>query len=170
MMPRTTALLIAVPEAEAIYEHWNGDRGRVGVPGLPLHVTILFPFMPDTAIDSRVERALDELASSRPPFDYTLTHLNRFPAVLYVAPWPATPFTELTEAVVAKWPAYRPYEGAYEQTVPHVTLAEGAEPDGLSASAEAALPIRAVARELLLMAVGHDGVWHPVRRFPLGGG
>jgi 2'-5' RNA ligase len=168
-MPRVTALLVTVPEAEVIYEHWNGDRNRVGVPGLPLHVTILFPFMPLAAVDSRVERDLEELAFSRLPFDYKLSHVDRFPGVLYLAPSPPTPFIELTEAVFAKWPAYPPYEGIYADVVPHVTLAEGEEPDGLVAAIEPALPIRAVARELLLMAVGEDGIWHPRRRFPLGG-
>jgi 2'-5' RNA ligase len=163
-----TALLVAVPEAEVIYQCWHGDRSRLGVPGLPLHMTILFPFMPVPTIDSRVEDDLEELARSHLPFDYTLSRLDRFPGVLYLAPSPATRFIRLTEAVSARWPAHPPYEGMYAEIVPHVTLALGEEPDGLVAAVEPALPIRALARELLVMEPDEDGIWLERRRFPRG--
>jgi 2'-5' RNA ligase len=163
-----TALLVAAPEAEVIYQYWHGDRSRLGVPGLPLHITILFPFMPVPTIDSRVEDDLDELARSHLPFEYRLSHVDRFPGVLYLAPSPTTRFIRLTQAVSAKWPGYPPYEGRYAEIVPHVTLASGDDPDGLVAAVESTLPIRALARELLLMAPDEDGIWLERRRFPRG--
>ena len=46
----TTALLIPVPEAEPVFRRWSG--ARIGVPGLPPHVTVLYPFMPESELDA----------------------------------------------------------------------------------------------------------------------
>jgi hypothetical protein len=119
-------------------------------------------------IDSAVERDLEALAGSRCPFSYSLSGLARFPGVLYLAPSPANGFVELTRAAHAKWPRHPPYGGAYGEIVPHVTLALGDEPPGLVAAVEPALPIKAVARELLLLTSRSEGSWVPRAQFLLG--
>jgi 2'-5' RNA ligase len=164
-----SVLLVPVPEVEFVYERWSGERDRVGVPGLSLHVTVLYPFLEPSRIDHRVERELEQLASSQSAFEYTLSGLGRFPGVLYISVSPADRFVGLTRAIHAKWPSHPPYGGAYEETVPHVTLALGDEPAELVAAVEPALPVKAVARELLLLTRNADGDWVPRSRFALGG-
>ena len=77
----------------------------------------------------------------------------------------------LTKLLAAAYPEFPPYEGAFEQIVPHVTVAQ-ADDEALLAQIErevhAFLPIEAHAREALLLVEGADGRWHERRRFPLG--
>lgn len=167
--PGTTVLLVAVPEARRLYERWDGDRRRLGVPGLPLHATVLYPFMPAAQIDSTIEHDLEALAASQRRFDYVLDRLGRFPGVLYAAPSPSRPFVALTQAVHARWPLHPPYGGTYPEIVPHVTLLLGKEPAGLAAAVRSALPVRGIARELLLLMIGEDKRWVELKRFALGG-
>src|SRR5437588_12714337 len=69
--PRASAstLVVPVPEAEFVYERWTGDRAQVGVPGLPMHVTVLFPFIAPSEIDAAAEHQLEQLARAHLPFD-----------------------------------------------------------------------------------------------------
>lgn len=130
---------------------------------------MLYPFLPPESIDASVENALIELAARTPPFSYTLSHLGRFPGVLFIAPDPPEPFVELTQSICATWPAHPPYGGAYEQVVPHVTVALGAEPPGLAGTIESALPIPATANELSLLCQEHaSGPWLIRQTFRLG--
>jgi 2'-5' RNA ligase len=163
----TTVLLVPVPEVIPVLDRWSG--ARVGAPGLPPHVTLLYPFLSESAIDASVEGELERLAASTPAFRYTLSHLDRFPGVLYAAPSPAALFVQLTRAVHERWPSHAPYGGAYDEIVPHVTLAAEEEPRGLAAAVRELLPIHAVARELQLLVMDSAGAWHPLRRFALGG-
>jgi 2'-5' RNA ligase len=162
-----SALLIPVPEADFVYDRCGLERERLEASGLPLHVTVLYPFLKPALIDAEVERALAELAGSHSSFRYSLAGLGRFPGVLYLAPSPPDGFVQLTRAVHAGWPEHPPYRGAHKEIVPHVTLTEGDEPAGLAADIEPALPVPAVARELLLMTTPGDGRWSVHARFPL---
>jgi 2'-5' RNA ligase len=132
-------------------------------------VTVLYPFLPPTSIDPSVENALGDLAARTPRFSYTLSHVARFPGVLFIAPDPPDPFVELTQSICAAWPGHPPYGGAYAQIVPHLTVALGAEPPGLADAIESALPIRATANELSLLCQEHgSGAWLTRRAFRLG--
>ena len=74
-MTRRTALMFAVPEAEAavgairLAHDWSAARG------VPAHVTLLFPFAPPDEVD---EAALRDLFSRFPSFDFTLDRIERF--------------------------------------------------------------------------------------------
>lgn len=161
-------LLVPVPEAEFVFERWNGGRDRVGVPGLPLHVTVLYPFLEPPRIDEQVEAEIKQVARSHSAFEYTLSGVSRFPGVLYISVAPADPFLELTGAIHAKWASHPPYRGLHDEPVPHVTLALGDEPPGLVAAVEPALPVKSVARELLLLTRRVDGGWGRRAQFALG--
>ena len=96
--------------------------------------------------------------------------------VLYLAPRPDEPFRALTRTVGAAFPGYRPYGGAFADTIPHLTV--GDRPAGGVAdlrAAEAAvltgLPVRAQVSRVWLMA-GSDtaGSWHTLAELPLGPG
>ena len=98
--------------------------------GVPAHVTLLFPFMPAAALRPPVRRALAEIAATVEPFEVRFAAVDRFPGVVYLVPEPAATFTALTDAIAARFPAYQPYEGAFDVVIPHLTLVESA--DGVS--------------------------------------
>ena len=113
--------------------------------GSPAHVTVLYPFLEPRAIDEAVERDLGQIAAAAEPFDLRLGRIGRFPGVVWLAPEPAAPFAALTDAVAARWPDRRPYEGAHDRVIHHLTVADGA-PDGVLVELErtvaAGLPLR----------------------------
>jgi 2'-5' RNA ligase len=160
-------VIVPVPEAEDALMAWPGESASLKAAGMPFHVTVLYPFLPDALIDTQVERTLAQIAASRARFEFQLSALGRFANVLFIAPRPSDPFVALIDAVYARWPGYPPYKGEFDQTVPHVTLASRPEPAGLARAVECELPIAAVARELCLLVRQTDGVWVTRNRFPL---
>ena len=131
---------------------------------MPPHITLLFPFLTAQTIDSDVESTLASLLQEVPSFDFALSEIGRFPGVVYLAPSPATPFIAMTQRLAERWPDNQPYEGAYEEIVPHLTVAHGARiPSGLAER----LPLTARAEEVWLMS-RVTGRWVRSRAFPLG--
>ena len=142
--------------------------------GVPAHVTVLFPFVPPARIGPAIAQRLAQLFASSRPFDFTLTRIGWFgDAVVYLAPEPAAPFVALTERVVAAFPEHPPYEGAFAEITPHLTVGDRGAPAELRAAAAAvapALPIVARATEVWLMVGAPEpGSWRMHTRFPLGG-
>jgi len=149
------ALLVPVPEADSLV----AAVGTEGGDELPRHVTLVFPFRPAGGVTDDTIAELSALLGRFQSFTFRLTRTGRFPGVLYLAPEPATPFQALTEALLARWPESPPYEGAYDEVVPHLTVLEGGpEPEGLEADVIRRLPIEAVAREVWLLRQ-HRGRW-----------
>jgi 2'-5' RNA ligase len=163
-MPRRTALVVPVPEAEAAVGALRLQYDRSAARGVPAHITVLFPFLSDEELD---ETALAATLAPHPAFDFELARVERFGEdVTYLAPVPDAPFRALTEAVWRRWPEHPPYGGEHADPIPHLTIAETnlALPD-----VEAALPIAARAGEvLLLVETEPDGAWAVLRRYPLG--
>jgi hypothetical protein len=125
-------------------------------PGLPHHVTVLYPFVGVRRIGPRLIGRLEDTFAPLAPFEFSLTTVRRFPGVLYLAPEPPAPLVALTERCVRQWPDHPPYRGSYPEIVPHLTLAEGPEPPGLAERVAATLPLQCRAEQIWLMA--------PVRR------
>jgi 2'-5' RNA ligase len=165
--PDTSALLVEVPEADAAF---GAERLRwdPSAPVIPAHVTILFPFVPPAAIDAGVRAELAAVARSVDAFEMRFARSGRFPKVVWLVPEPGEPLARLTDAVLQRWPEHPPYEGAHEEVVHHLTVADGAPPEVLArieAELPRALPITTRATELTLVCrVG--GHWHDVDRFP----
>ncbi|MGZ4333850.1 MAG: 2'-5' RNA ligase family protein [Gaiellaceae bacterium] len=144
-MPRT-ALIVPVPEADDYYQ---------GMPGVPAHVTVLFPFVDGNDVD---ETAVQELLSRFEAFDFELDRIERFDNGLpWLHPEPSAPFEELTAAVWERWPDHPPYEGEHEVVIPHVTITRGDVP----------VPFACQADEVRLIEEGADGTWTTRRSFAL---
>ena len=75
---------------------------------------------------------------------------------------------DLTNAMSHRWPDHPPYEGRYDDVVPHLTVAMGRRLRAVARRVEHGLPIDATARELWLMTSGTTGQWWARRRFSLG--
>ena len=138
--------------------------------GVPAHVTVLFPFLPAERLRPEVRRELAAVAAAHPPFDVRFQQVGRFPGVVYVAPEPASPFIRLTEAVVALYPELPPYGGAFDDVIPHLTIAESEEAplDDIAAAAATVLPFRYRVSTLEVLVEGGEGRWHRRWRLALG--
>ncbi len=151
-----------MPEAEAavgairLGHDWSAARG------VPAHVTILFPFMSPEAVDESALRRLFEKFSA---FDFTLDRLERFEdGHVCLRPDPAQRFADLTAAVWRRWPEFPPYEGAFDEVIPHLTISE----TPLDPDLELALPIAARAHEIVLIEEDETGGrWRTRARFAL---
>lgn len=158
-MPRRTALIIAVPEAEPAVAALRLRHDPMARLGVPAHITIHFPFAP---ADSVPEDAVTGLLAGRTAFAFELASVEHFgDDVTYLAPDPAAPFCELIAASAERWPEYPLYDGAHhvDEIVPHLTV-------GLARlELQLALPIACIAHAVTLLEEDDEGSWHVRRRF-----
>jgi 2'-5' RNA ligase len=168
-----SALIVTVPRAAPLVEGWlERTAGMKPSHGVPAHVTVLFPFVPAEEIDDALLEELRGLFAGFEPFGLTLPRLARFPTTLYLDPEPAGPFRELTRAVVERWPEHQPYEGEFDEVVPHLTVAQGEKEllDAAEADVSRKLPLVTRATEVTLLVEGErfGERWEPRARFPFG--
>ena len=158
LRPPASAVVIAVPAAAPLVEGAE--------PGMPPHVTLLWPFA--RRIRAGHRRGLAAIAERHQEFEFTLARVGEFTGVVYFAPEPAAPFVELIHAIADTWPRHQPYAGAYPDVIPHVTVRLGGASltDAERARLEAQLPIRCHATEILLLAPDGGG-WREDYRVPL---
>jgi 2'-5' RNA ligase len=165
-----TALVIQVPEAEAVVGAWRRRFDSSAAHGVPAHVTVLYPFLEADRVDAEVVAALGELFAAQAGFEARFSACGRFPDVIYLAPDPDGPFRELTEAVAARWPEAPPYGGQFEDVMPHLTVADGVPPDiqdMIEAELAGRLPVTTRVRAVALET--YDGaLWKETAFFPLG--
>jgi hypothetical protein len=162
-MPRRTALIVTVPESEPAVGTLRLEHDSSAALGVPAHITILVPFAPPEEID---EGALAELFARFHPFEYLLDSVQRFDdGHVWLHPQPSAPFADLTAAVAQRWPDHPPYEGAFDEPIPHLTVSE------TPIELQVALPIACRAHEVTLIEEAEaDGRWSVRRVFPLGQG
>jgi|SRR5438067_6612286 len=169
-MGRRTAIVVVVPEAQALYDAWRHRWDPA--PGIQAHVTLLFPFRPVAEVDDALLEELNGLFAAAAPFDVEFARVGRFEEVAWLAPEPAEPFVELTRALVDRYPEHPPYgDEDFDWIVPHLTIVNRAPPalrHEVAVALEALLPVHAHAREATLLEEGEDGVWRPRATFALG--
>jgi BirA family biotin operon repressor/biotin-[acetyl-CoA-carboxylase] ligase len=169
-LPGATAIVVPVPEAEAVVGDWRRLYTPSGAEDVPAHVTLLSPFVPASRLDERGEHAVRDLIADADEFEFRLAEAGRFDGVLYLVPDPAAPFVELTGALTARFPDYPPYDGTVTEIVPHLTIAQGSKPlfDGLCVELEPRLPITAVAATASLLERAESGRFRLRASYPLG--
>jgi len=138
--------------------------------GVPAHVTLLFPFVPAAELRPGIRRVLAEIAATVEPFDVRFAEVGRFPGVVYLAPEPRYRFTALTEAIARRFPDYQPYDGAFDEVIPHLTLVESATAplDAVAAAAERHLPFSCHVGSMEVLVEGPDAQWLGRWRIPFG--
>jgi 2'-5' RNA ligase len=168
LQPLRTALVLVLDDARPALEPVRAEFHAESVArGIPLHVTVLFPFV---APDAVPVRTLEALFASFPPLDLSLTRLAEFPGVVYAVPEPDTELLTLMHAVHARFPETPPYEGEFEEVIPHATLSEGAPLDAVAGRCESLLPIACHVHEVTLLMESAPDRWAEGRRFALRGG
>ncbi|WP_058043708.1 2'-5' RNA ligase family protein [Streptomyces roseifaciens] len=165
-----TGLIVRIPEAEPAVRRWRDRFDPSAEAGVPAHVTILFPFLDESRMDSLVYSTLVDVLGSHQAFSLRFQRCGRLPEVLYLVPEPDTPLRQLTEAIAERWPEAPPYGGRFDETVPHLTIAQGQDEvvlEEIEADLLGRLPFTAHASSVVLMA--YDGTtWQERASFALG--
>jgi hypothetical protein len=170
-----TAVIIPIGPAEAAVAHHRRRLDVAASWGVPAHVTVLYPFVPPTEVDDTVIDRLAAVFAAALPFTCTFDKCAWFGEdVLWLAPDRDQEFRDLTNAVVERFPGYRPYGGKFDEVIPHLTVGEsrgGATDDLRAAEAEVSrmLPITArIEHGLLIEGTDQPDSWHTLAELPLG--
>jgi 2'-5' RNA ligase len=164
-----TALVVVVPAAEPVVAQLRTSYDVAAAYGVPAHVTVLYPFLPDDAVDDGVRADLAGIAASVPAADVTFARCRRWQRVAWLEPEPDLRLRELTARVVARWPDCPPYAGTVPDPVPHLTVAEGDEDVLDLAEREVGPELPFAARIDRLHLITFDGTrWQPAGHWPLG--
>ena len=171
--PLESALVAVIPEAEVLVESFRNQYDPSAALGVPAHVTVLYPFKSPGEITTDVSDGLEEIFSKFPGFSVSFIESGRFPGVLYLAPAPEESFRRLTSMVTNRFPETPPYSGQFSDVIPHLTVAQVADPQQLEKIAadfervaRDLLPIQASVREIALLD-NESGTWRVRRRFAL---
>ena len=173
MPPLQSAVIVAIPEAEAAVAALRLRLDPAAGWGVPAHVTVLYPFLPPAEIDDRALADVAAAIGAVPAFDVRFERTAWFgEVVLWLAPQPSEPFNELTTEVWQRFPRCPPYGGAHPELIPHLTVGDHAPLTALREADEtvtAALPIHArITHARLICGAPEPNSWRTMTEFPLG--
>lgn len=173
---RRTGLVVSVPEAEPLVASFR-RRFHAGAVArrIPPHVTILFPFVPATAFDTRARLSVASHFREQRAFDASLAGIGLFPAHVWLAPAPRDRFVDLITATCDRFPDTPPYDGAFDAPEPHLAIGEASDETSVEAVADAAdreiapfLPLLFRVDAATLFEEQADGTWVSTATFPFG--
>ncbi|WP_405942646.1 2'-5' RNA ligase family protein [Streptomyces sp. NBC_00207] len=168
--PGTTAVVIVLSDAAPLLDAaWRIDPALVR-RGVPAHVSLFYPFVPESALTGQDEEGVRSLAASFPAADLLLEELVTASGFVAVTVPELQP---IVDAFHAQWPGLLPYRGRFgARPAAHVTVAMGADDPTASARVRAAvgslLPLRTRAAAVQLVVLTEEG-WRPRLTAPLGG-
>lgn len=136
---------------------------------MPAHVSLLYPFVPESALTHQDEKGVRSLVARFPAADLRLEEVvtaSGFVAVTVPGLQP------IVDAFRDQWPGLRPYRGRFgARPAAHVTVAMGADTPAAAAHVRAAigslLPLDTRAAAVQLVVLTEDG-WQPRFTVPLG--
>jgi hypothetical protein len=164
-----TALIVRVPEADEAVSSWRFRHDSSAALGVPAHVTVLFPWKPNRTIDDDDLDALRGVCQRFQPFDAEFVAIENRGDVVWMRSVPESPFRSLTAAIRDRWPEYPPYDGRFDDVIPHLTIAD-CDLEGVLELIEESvgphLPIRTRVTEIELIAF-EDQRWGVRNTFPL---
>ncbi|MCU1601535.1 MAG: LigT-like protein [Frankiales bacterium] len=163
-----SAILLEVPSAEPLVGPLRAVGDVSASLGVPAHVTLLYPFADDP--DPGVVEELRFFFSHVAGFDLDFVAVGEFPEVVWLAPNQSAVVSDLIASLARRWPSYPPYEGIFEEVVPHLTVVD--TPDAALRARAAAevlpgLPVHAAVTEASLWVHAEDGPWTRLAVFPL---
>jgi hypothetical protein len=169
-----TAVVVAVPEADPVVAEHRRTLDPSCPWGVPVHVTVVYPFLPPQRVDDDALRRLAAAVGTVAAFTCTLARTDWFGEdAVWLAPEPDAPFRALTRAVWDAFPECPPYGGVHGEPTPHLTLGDARiAPLAVLRAAEAAvrpeLPLQVrVADALLIGGAPQPDSWGVLRRLPL---
>jgi 2'-5' RNA ligase len=173
MLETAVAIVLddARPQLEPVRVEFHAQSVAAGIP---LHVTLLYPFVPSEQLDDRIVAALSDFFARRAWFTLTLVGIAEFPRVVYADPEPRDELDAMMRGLWEQFPDYPPYEGEIADPVPHATLAEleqdASQADivaGIRAKTESLFPLTCVIRDVALLEEHEPDRWRERQRFPL---
>jgi RimJ/RimL family protein N-acetyltransferase/2'-5' RNA ligase len=167
MFRHHSTVILRIAEAEPLVAEHRKKLDPVARLGMPAHLTLLVPFVPEAAADFRVHERAAELIANHDAFELTFGEVRSFPDTTWLAPEPAEPMVAMTRALAAGF-GRKPYEGQHNSIIPHLTVGHGAAAMALRTSGTLAkgLPIVARCRYAEWWVQGKGG-WRMLRRYPL---
>lgn len=163
-----TALIIPVSGLSEKAEQWRLRADPVA-SGVPAHITVLVPFLPlDRITNDDLDWLRTHFARTCLAREVVFDRIRSFPTAVWLAPADPAPFVELTHSVHTHWPSCPPYEGRFDQVVPHLTLAQGTDLEHLvRLDLTEELPLTGQIDAVHLYA-WTQGRWSDRESFPLG--
>ena len=123
-MPRESAIVLLVPEADPVVARWRARYDAAAALGVPAHVTLLYPWRTAPVTDDDLAELTAALSGAR-AFTLTFADFGRFPRVLYLEPDQDAPVRALILRLAAAFPEHPPYGGMpVADVVPHLTIAD----------------------------------------------
>jgi 2'-5' RNA ligase len=167
---RQSAIVVPVPEAEALVGKERLEYDPVAAAGVPAHITLIVPWLPPDDIVASDLVELGDTLHGIEPFDFHLRRVSWFArAVLWLGPDPSEPFVKLTGMLADRF-GTPPYDDEFDEVVPHLTVAhasDGVELSPVATRLAAGLPVACRAREVWVM-VGDGRTWSVRETYALG--
>lgn len=150
MKERALVLVLDEPRLDAVRARFHpGAVAR----GLPLHVTVLYPFA------GSVEAAR-EVVAGYGPLRFSLARLGEFPGGFAVAfPEPQDELRALQRAVWTRFPESPPYAGEVADPEPHATLGRDVDLREVAAVVEPLLPVECRVDAVTVLEEDESGGW-----------
>lgn len=172
--PTATAVIVPVPDVEAVVARHRRNLDVAAAWGIPAHVTVLSPFVLPADLSAPLIDDLRTAVATVGVFDCTFSTTGWFgDEVVWLRPDDDEPFRVMSNAVWKAFPAHPPYGGVHAELVPHLTVGETRRGDtGQLRQAEAlvraALPLSArIWRAWLVQGSDAPGSWRLVEELPL---
>jgi hypothetical protein len=166
-------LILADSAPELAEAHDELYPERVG-EGIPLSLTLLYPFAPREELTETHLEALRVFFAARAPLEFELVRIDEFPeAVVYAVPEPDAELRATMRALWALHPEYPPYGRRGSDPPPHASLAlldDDSRPirEEVEKRVAGLLPARCVAREAALIEEFEPDRWRVRATFPFG--
>ena len=154
-----------------LFDRWRVREGQTNT-GMPMHVTLMSPFIDSRELDADVLDRLEGSLSRWASFECTLREVGTFPGPprrAWLAPEPKATFVDMTKAIMAAFPGLLPYGGDHEEIRPHVTVAKERDPASFDATVRQIatdLPLRTWIEAFCIYELGEGG-WTFVAGRPL---
>ena len=170
MLETAVAIVLddACPQLEPVRAEFHAHSVAAGIP---LHVTLLYPFAPPDQVD---EAPLREFFERREAFTLTLVELGEWPRVVYAVPEPRDHLLATMRALWETFPEYPPYGGEIADPLPHATLSELEKGEsqadvvaGIRAKTQSLFPLTCAIRDVALLEEHAPDRWRERRRFSL---
>lgn len=167
-----TGLVLTVPAADPVVGDWRARFDPSAAAGMPAHVTLIYPFKDSDALTAADRETLAALFARFPPIELGFSAASRAPEadILWLEPKSPARLLRMIDAVVAEFPDYPPFGGAFETVIPHLTIAHADAATLARIEAElAGVCIRQKVFSAALVGLTADG-WRELERFPLRSG
>jgi hypothetical protein len=168
-MGNESAIIVPAPEVEPVVGPLRLQFDMGARLGIPAHITLLYPFRSAQAVAGEI-KTLRDVCASVEVFPFSFIEVRGFPETAYLHPDKSEIFAQITGTLAGTWPDCKPYNGAFSEIIPHLTVADHVDRAILTTvedSVRPHLPIHCVAREVWLLTSDDSGMWSKKACFPL---